>query len=121
MSRNYLTCPRCGWSSRIWGRRLDAVIAQARRADHFGFHHSQSAAAAAAPLRQPAAIAQEKDMSHSVVTHVKHSEHVGHDDANGVAAITAKYIADLEAAGHTVHHHHVHRHADAHHHSHTHG
>ena len=60
-------------------------------------------------------------MSHSVVTHVKHAAHVAHDDANGVAKITADYIARLEAAGHTIEHHHVHRHADGHHHGHTHG
>lgn len=51
-------------------------------------------------------------MSHSAHFSIRHAEHVGHDDANGVAALTAKYVADLEAAGHEVAHHHVIHHHD---------
>jgi hypothetical protein len=53
-------------------------------------------------------------MSHSIHTHVEHAEDVGHDDANGVAAITARYVAELEKAGHEISHHHVIRHHDGH-------
>lgn len=44
---------------------------------------------------------------HSVHTEVKHAENVAHDDANGVAAITSRYVAELEAAGHKIARHHV--------------
>ncbi len=44
--------------------------------------------------------------SNHIHAEVHHAEHVGHEDANGVAAITARYIAELEAAGHKIAHHH---------------
>ncbi len=60
-------------------------------------------------------------MSHSIVAHVQHAHDVGHDDANGVAALTAEFIRKLEAAGHVIAHHHVHSHIGGHHTGCTHG
>jgi hypothetical protein len=90
------------------------VTAQARRADHLRYSHPSRAGRTAAAAISAAFQQEERSMSHSVVTHVKHSEHVAHDDANGIAAITAKYVADLEAAGHQIHHHHIHAHGVIH-------
>jgi hypothetical protein len=109
VSRNYLTCPRCGWITRVWGRRLDAVTARGRFADHQYIHPTGAAAV-------PAAFQEEQSMSgteshahrhpHHTIIHVKHGpddrgsgKHSLHDLAKELVEVAKRRGIDVAHAG----------------------
>lgn len=49
-------------------------------------------------------------MSHSVVVHVDHADHIDHEHEHGVKKLTHHFVEALKAHGHDVEHAHVHWH-----------
>jgi hypothetical protein len=116
VSHNYFACPRCGFSTRRWGRAPDAVNAAARLAAHLHDSHPEYRAAAVSAAFQQ----EEKHMPNtakhaSVVLHVSHPEGISEHHEKVLAEAEALATGHLETNGFEVGFKHTHTHRHHHH------